>query len=90
MKKPVHTILITTALISATANASESAEKDAVFHNEPSYACRVMLERGSEMFCQKEKVLAFLQKKNRKLAAMESGTKAAAPREAASPATSKL
>ena len=90
MKKLIHTTLIATALISGAANASELTEKGTVIQSEPSYACRVMLERGSEMFCPKEKVLAYLQEKNRKLAAMDSVAKAAGPLEATSSTTSKL
>ena len=77
MKKLIHTSIIAITLASAAANASESIEKDVI--SEPSYACRVMLERGSEMFCQKEKVLAYFEEETQTLAAMEDEEKAARP-----------
>ncbi|MFC1602395.1 hypothetical protein ACFL3U_02380 [Pseudomonadota bacterium] len=42
MKKLIHTCLITVALVSTAASAGQS---------EASYACKVMMERGSAMFC---------------------------------------
>jgi len=47
MKKLICPSLIVLALISVDCIASQSTKTDA----EPSYACKVMLERGSTMFC---------------------------------------
>jgi len=49
MKKLIHTALIALAIASATGNASASTEITA--QPKLSYACTVMLERGSAMFC---------------------------------------
>ena len=45
MKKLIHTCLITAALASTACNAGQSIKSEA------SYACKVMMERGSSMFC---------------------------------------
>ena len=90
MKKLIHTSLITLTLISTAGNASESPEAGMASQNGPSYACRVMLERGSEMFCQKDRVLAFTQEKSHTLGAMKDVAKAEISREAAPSNSSKL
>ena len=56
MKKLIHTSLITLALASATCNASQSTEAGAISQNKLSYACNVMLARGSKMFCGNEEI----------------------------------
>ncbi len=54
MKKLICATLITLAFTSATCNASQSTEIEAVSQNALSYACNIMLERGSMMFCGNE------------------------------------
>jgi len=51
MKKLIHTSLITLALASGACNASQAIETAAATGNKLSYACKVMVERGSTMFC---------------------------------------
>ncbi len=54
MKKLIHASLITLAFTSAACNANPSTEIEAVSQNKPTYACNLMLERGSMMFCGNE------------------------------------
>ena len=49
MKKMIYICLIAIAVVSTNVNATKSDKKS----NEPSYACKVMQERGSYMFCRK-------------------------------------
>ncbi len=57
MKKLIHACFITLALVSTVCNASQSIKSETAPQNETSYACKVMLERGSIMFCGKSDVL---------------------------------
>lgn len=45
MKKLIHTSLIALALVSTVCSAGQTTNSEA------SYACKVMMERGSSMFC---------------------------------------
>jgi len=54
MKKLIHASLIALAFTSGACNASQSTEIEAASQNAPSYACNVMLGRGSMMFCGNE------------------------------------
>jgi len=52
MKKLIHTSLIALALTSGIANANSSLNDEAIIAQDKlSYACKVMLGRGSSMFC---------------------------------------
>ncbi len=51
MKKLIRTSLITLALTSGICNAGQPVEANAAPQAKLSYACKVMLERGSTMFC---------------------------------------
>ena len=51
MKKLIHTSLITLALASGACNANQSTEATTATQSKLSYACNVMLARGSDMFC---------------------------------------
>jgi len=51
MKKLIHTCLIALALVSAVCNAGQSIKSEVTSQNASSYACKVMTERGSIMFC---------------------------------------
>jgi hypothetical protein len=56
MKKLIHPALIALTLASAASHANESATTSAMEQNKLSYACNVMLKRGSKMFCGNEVV----------------------------------
>jgi len=57
MKKLIHTSLIALTLTTGIANASGSNNTDAAMAGEKlSYACKVMLSRGSSMFCGDEQM----------------------------------
>ena len=57
MKKLIHTSLIALTLTTGIANANGSLNADAVVAQDKlSYACKVMLGRGSSMFCGDEKM----------------------------------
>ena len=51
MKKFINASLITLALTSGICSASQPAEADKLSQPQIPYACKVMLERGSKMFC---------------------------------------
>ena len=51
MKKLIQISLISLALASIAFNANASVEKNAASQTKRSYACKAMLERGSNMFC---------------------------------------
>jgi len=57
MKKLIHTSLIALTLTTGMANANGSLNTDAAIAGEKlSYACKVMLGRGSSMFCGDEEM----------------------------------
>ncbi len=51
MKKLINASLITLALASGAANANQPTEANRLSQTQIPYACKVMLERGSKMFC---------------------------------------
>ena len=55
MIKFAHYCLVAIALTLVGCNAGQATKANSVSKGEPSYACRVMLDRGSEMFCERDK-----------------------------------
>lgn len=51
MKKLMQTSLIALSLAFVAFNANATVEKDVTSQPKLSYACKAMLERGSNMFC---------------------------------------
>ena len=62
MKKLIQTSLFTLALASGTCNASQSAEAGSSTQSKLSYACNVMLARGSEIFCGNDRMTTLAAK----------------------------